>query len=219
MHLVDDDVRHPAKVGVRLKPPEEDPRRAEEEPGVGALPRFKPDAVPHGVAYALAPLLRDALGDGDGAQPARLRDDDRALAAAAGSHRVFKDVLRHLRRLAAAGGAAHDGRASVLDALQHLSAHAVRGKVLALRLRVAPVLVFGFALLRGGQAGAGDFPIRLLRRLIRFVPELAAEQAAEAREPVGGGGGDLIVIRRTGPVVVTLVVAEPEILHVFREPR
>ena len=170
VHLVDDDVGDPSKVRVGLQPPEEDAGGAEEEPGIGALPRFKPDAVPHGVAYALASLLRHALGDGDRAQPARLRDDHRALAAAIGVDGVFKHKLRHLRGLTAARRAAHHGRPPVLDAVEHLASHAVRGQVSSFGSHIAPAFVLSLALLRRGESGARDFLIRGFERLVGFVP-------------------------------------------------
>mmetsp|Transcript_37497 Transcript_37497/g.116519 ORF Transcript_37497/g.116519 Transcript_37497/m.116519 type:complete len:691 (+) Transcript_37497:1799-3871(+) len=116
--LVDEDVRHAGeRCEALLHLLQEHAHRAEEQPrGVrGAL--LQADLVAHhgvpgaGASRRVPHLLRHALGDGDRGDAARLGDDDAGQGASAVLQQgVLENVLRHLRGLAAAGGAAdhHD---------------------------------------------------------------------------------------------------------------
>lgn len=87
VHLVDHDVRARHRRVARAEHAQQHARGAEEEAGVWTAARLQPDVVTDRRAArtrrALAALGGDALGDGDGGDPARLRADDRARRPAA----------------------------------------------------------------------------------------------------------------------------------------
>ena len=78
------------------------------------------DRVAGGGTDLLAALGGDALGDGDGADAAGLRDEDRALGALALLDVMVEEVLRNLGRLAAAGRSGDDNDAVRLEVGEQL---------------------------------------------------------------------------------------------------
>ena len=96
------------------------PRRAEEDLAV----RPRAPLASHGVADAaiaadgLAALVGDALRERDGRDAARLRHDDRRLAAAPQPHQLVEQELAELRRLSAPRLALHHRRRRAADRAQ-----------------------------------------------------------------------------------------------------
>lgn len=90
----------------------------EHEGRVGAGDRLEADCVADRLADALATLGCNARCDGDGGDPAGLAAED--AAGPAGRRRSLEDVLRHLRRLTAAGLSGDDDDLVLVQLRKHL---------------------------------------------------------------------------------------------------
>eukprot|EP00976_Prorocentrum_cordatum_P015805 316845-Prorocentrum_minimum.AAC.3 len=103
VHLVHDDVADSGELLVLAEPAEQHAGGAEHQPGRRAAHALQPDLVAHRLPERLRALRRDARRHAGGADAARLRAHQGAMAAGAAEHRAVQDELRHLRGLAAPG--------------------------------------------------------------------------------------------------------------------
>mmetsp|Transcript_80614 Transcript_80614/g.250173 ORF Transcript_80614/g.250173 Transcript_80614/m.250173 type:complete len:278 (+) Transcript_80614:2244-3077(+) len=109
-----------------------------------------------GASPRVAHLLGHALRDGDRRDPARLGDDDAGQRASAIllQQRVLQDVLRHLRRLPAARGAAYHHDAAALQAPKERVTVLRHRQARSDPLDVLEVAVAPLRLLPPGEVGA-----------------------------------------------------------------
>ena len=135
--LVHHHVRDAPQGRVPDQPPEQDPRRAEQQPRLGRLLALQPDRVPHALPDLLPALRRHPARQPHRRDPPRLRADDVALAAPAALDLLLQDVLRHLRALPAPRRPADDHHLVPGHRRQHLRPLGGRGERPPLLLELA----------------------------------------------------------------------------------
>ena len=158
VHLVDDDVRGTRERGVLLQPPEQDARRAEEQPRGRRRLVLQADRVAHRAPERFAALRSDALRHAHGRDATRLRADNRDGGPRLG--RLLQEELRHLRRLSAAGIALQHRHLRVTDRLEHIILEGCDRQARAVESQRAAIL--------DRRNGTGSARLRTVATLLSF---------------------------------------------------
>ena len=104
MELVEHHDADVVEIAVILEPAQQDPLGDEAQPRGPGKMVLETDLVPDFAAELAVPFPRHPRGDGARCDPARLEDDDALVAGQPG----VEEHLRHLGRLAGAGGRDED---------------------------------------------------------------------------------------------------------------